>query len=76
MEQILTPKQIQEKYSWSYMTWYRRRSDCLVSPFKDAIIIESNGSAGLKLRDLHNFLIGGQNNNIKNNLDWAKKLER
>ncbi|WP_279095549.1 MULTISPECIES: hypothetical protein [Lactobacillus] len=56
MEQILTPKQIQEKYSWSYMTWYRRRSDCLVSPFKDAIIIESKRQCRIKAKRFAQFL--------------------
>lgn len=34
---LLTPKQVQEKYHWSYMTWYRRREDCLLSPYEKAI---------------------------------------
>lgn len=38
---VLTPKEVQEKYHWKPTTWRRRREACLVSPYKDAIVLES-----------------------------------
>ena len=41
MTRVLTPKEVQEKYHWKPTTWRRRREACLISPYKDAIVLES-----------------------------------
>lgn len=41
MTKVLTPKEVQEKYHWKPTTWRRRREACLISPYKDAIVLES-----------------------------------
>lgn len=41
MTKVLTPKEVQKKYHWKSTTWRRRREACLVSPYKDAIVLES-----------------------------------
>jgi hypothetical protein len=56
MTEILTPKQVMDKYSWSYMTWYRRREECLLSDYKDAIILESQRSCRVKADRFQQFL--------------------
>ena len=56
MAEILTPKEVQKKYGWSYMTWYRRREACLVSPYKDAIVLESMKKCHVKEERFEEFL--------------------
>ena len=56
MDEILTPKEVQKKYGWSYKTWYRRREECLVSPYKDAIVMESQKRCHVKAKRFEEFL--------------------
>ncbi|MFY1730779.1 hypothetical protein ACJ8MC_06045 [Lactobacillus paragasseri] len=56
MDDILTPKEVEKKYSWSYSTWRRRREECLVSPYKDAIVMESQRRCHVKAKRFEEFL--------------------
>lgn len=56
MNDILTPKEIQKKYGWSYSTWCRRREECKISPYKDAIVIESQRRCHVKAERFEEFL--------------------
>lgn len=56
MDDILTPKEVEKKYSWSYSTWRRRREECLVSPYKDAIVMESQQRCHVKAKRFEEFL--------------------
>lgn len=56
MDEILTSKEVQKKYGWSYSTWRRRREECLVSPYKDAIVLESMKKCHVKEERFEEFL--------------------
>ena len=53
---VLTPKEVQEKYHWKPTTWRRRREACLVSPYKDAIVLESMRKCHVKEDRFEEFL--------------------
>lgn len=53
---LLTPQQIQIRYHWSYMTWYRRREDCLLSPYEKAIKFQSQKRCLVDLEEFEKFL--------------------
>lgn len=53
MDDILTPKEVEKKYSWSYSTWRRRREEC---PYKDAIVMESQRRCHVKAKRFEEFL--------------------
>lgn len=55
MADILTPKEVQKKYGWSYSTWRRRREECQISPYKDAIVIESQRRCHVKAKRFEEF---------------------
>ncbi|UOC07184.1 hypothetical protein [Lactobacillus johnsonii] len=55
-DEILTSKEVQKKYGWSYKTWYRRREECLVSPYKDAIVMENRKRCHVKAKRFEEFL--------------------
>lgn len=56
MDEILTVEEIQKKYGWSYKTWYRRREECLVSPYKDAIVMETQKRCHVKAKRFEEYL--------------------
>ncbi|WP_282806441.1 hypothetical protein [Lactobacillus isalae] len=56
VDEILTPKEVQEKYDWSKRTWSRRRDECLVSPYKDAIVMETKRRSHVKAKRFEEFL--------------------
>lgn len=37
---LVRPQEIMNDYDYSSSTFYRRRNECLVSPFEDAIILD------------------------------------
>ncbi len=52
MTKVLTPKEVQKKYHWKPTTWRRRREACLISPYKDAIVLESMRKCHVKRRPI------------------------
>lgn len=37
---LVKPQEIMKSYHYSTSTFYRRRSECLVSPYEDAIVLD------------------------------------
>ena len=56
MTKVLTPKEVQKTQHWKPTTWRRRREACLVSPYKDAIVLESMRKCHVKEDRFEEFL--------------------